>query len=312
MPLWVRALLAADHLASRAQIAREALRDELLLAFIRPEDRAALTTALYARQSTYLPGGQRFEGGLFAWEKRVLELPFFPRSGRILLGAAGAGRELVALVERGFEVVAFDPCAPFADAARSVIDPAKATVVHASYADLVDVAHGRPGPLAFLREEPGFDAVILGWGSLSHVTPSSERLELLRALATIAPRAPVLASFALDAEHPIPPASKGRMRDTLRRLFTQLNAPGLSEGSDYFSPHGGFFSNLHSGELTTLARGAGYEVALFNDAPYPHAVFVPLGGHVTLDQGPPPDTLPAGQEEKHPSMNVGPSANNET
>ena len=104
---------------------REGIRDELLLAWIPPAERVALTAALYAGQSTYLPGGPRFEGGLFAWEERALEA--FPRSGRVLLGAAGAGRELGALVARGFEVVAFDPCQPFVDAARGVAPRDRAT-----------------------------------------------------------------------------------------------------------------------------------------------------------------------------------------
>jgi len=272
IPLWVRALLAADKAATRVQNAREALRDELMLAFIPIEERAALTAAIYARQTTYLPGGQRFEGGLFSWEKRVLDSPHFPREGRVLVGAAGGGREVKGLLERGFRVVAFDPCAPFADAARGLSDNA---FVQASYADLVDAVRGRGGPLAFLRDAPPFDAAILGWGSLSHVTPASERRALLFAMRELAPHAPVLASFALDHDLPVPRISKGRARDTLRRLFTVLNAPGISEGGDYFSPAGGFFSNLHALEIESLARETGYELALFEDAPYPHALFVP-------------------------------------
>lgn len=277
VPLWVRALLAADRLATRAANAREALRDELLLAWIRPEDRAALTAALYAHQSTYLPGGHRFKSGLFPWEKRVLEAPPFPRSGRVLLGAAGAGRELVALVERGFEVVAFDPCAAFVEAARGVAEGSKATVVEASYADLVSAAAGRGGPLTFITAGAPFDAIVLGWGSLSHVTPARERLALFKATRAVAPRAPVLASFALEPDSAAPPGSKGRARDALRSLFARMGAPGISEVGDHVYPDGGFFSNLGADEMMKLAWAAGYEVALYEDAPYPHALLVPLG-----------------------------------
>src|SRR5262249_22445928 len=151
----------------------------------------ALTAFVYADQRTYLPGGARFQGGLFGWERRALDAPVFPRSGRVLIGAAGAGRELCALVERGFSVVAFDPCAPFADAARKAAPRDGATVVQASYEDLVDAVEGRGGPLELLRAEPPFDAVVLGWGSFSHVMPASARLALLRALRVLAPRGPV-------------------------------------------------------------------------------------------------------------------------
>jgi hypothetical protein len=284
VPLWARAFLAADRLATRVTNVREGLRDELFLAFIPPSERADLTAALYAEQSTYLPGGHRFQSGLFAWEKRVFDSALFPKSGRILLGAAGAGRELIALLDRGFSVVAFDPCEAFVLAARRVASTspehlARATVVRASYADLTRAADSAAGPLAFLTSSPSFDAVILGWGSLSHVLPASERLALFQALHALAPGAPVLASFSLEPDSSAAPGSKGRVRDALRRLFAALGAPGPSEAGDHFYPDGGFFSNLSTDEIVELAFRAGYEVALVEDAPYPHAVLVPHGGH---------------------------------
>jgi len=274
-PLWVRALLAWDRVAVRAQNAREGLLDELALAWIRPEDRADLTAVIYAKQGTYLPGGAQFQGGLFAWERRALDAPPFPRAGRVLLGAAGAGRELVALIERGFSVVAFDPCAPFAEAARRLPSADHATIVQASYADLVDAAEGRPGPLDMLRSAPPFDAVVLGWGSFSHVMPRAARLALLRALRTFAPKAPVLLSFALSPGGT--PKDKGRVRGALRRIFAATGAPGVSEVGDHFFANGGFFSFLTQDDILKLAWEAGYEVARFEEQPYAHAILVPHG-----------------------------------
>ena len=285
VPLWVKALLAVDRATLRLDSLRDGVRDELLLAWIRHEDRAGLTAAVYAEQGTYLPGGHRFQSGLFPWERRAFDLPIFPRSGRVLIGAAGAGRELVALEERGFSVVAFDPCAPFADAARSVADPARSTVIHASYADLVAAAEGRESPLASAITGAPFDAVILGWGSLSHVLPSSARSALLRAVHTLAPNAPVLTSFAIEVDSSAPPESKGRVRDTLRRLFSALHAPGVSEAGDHFFLNGGFFAYLGHDEIVRLAWASGYEVAHYEDTSYPHAILVPL--HTAEGKRPP-------------------------
>jgi len=275
-PLWVRALLAWDRLALRADNIRESIIDEALLAWICPEDRAAVTSLVYAAQESYLPGGLRFQSGLFAWERSALDSPLFPRSGRVLLGAAGAGRELTALLDRGFEVVAFEPCAPFADAARALSAGARATVFQAAYADLVRAVEGRGGPLASIREGPPFDAILLGWGSFSHVMPASERFALLRALRGVGPRAPILMSFALEPEPGSVPPGKGRVRGALQRLFAALGAPGVSEQGDHFLSNGGFFSFLSRDELVRLAFDARYEVALFEDLPYPHAILVPL------------------------------------
>jgi hypothetical protein len=277
VPLWVKALLAVDRATQRLDSLRDGLRDELLLAWIPQEHRSDLTAAVYAGQQTYFPGGYRFRSGLFPWEQKAFDSPLFPRSGRVLVGAAGAGRELVALVERGFDVVAFDPCAPFADAARGVADAAKSTVIHASYGDLVDAAEGRGGPLAEAVAGAPFDAVVLGWGSLSHVLPSTARASLLRAVRTLAPHAPVLTSFAIVPDSGGEPESKGRVRDTLRRAFKALHAPGVSEAGDHFFVDGGFFTYLGSDEIVRLAWAAGYEVAHFADTPYAHAILVPLG-----------------------------------
>jgi hypothetical protein len=273
----VRVLLAFDRVARRAASLQEGLRDELMLAWIVPEDRLRVTASLYAEQASYLPGGRHFKGGLFPWEQRVLESGMFPHKGRVLLGAAGGGRELMALLERGFEVVAFDPCERFAEAARQAsASHAGASVFHASYADLVDAAAGRGGPLSLAVRSQGFDAVVLGWGSLSHVTFPADRLSLLRALRAIAPRAPVLASFGLRPVALESPQSKGRVRNTLRRFFAAMGAPGSSGPGDLFDPDAGFLTMFAADEITSLAWEAGYEVALWEEGSYPHAVLVPL------------------------------------
>ncbi|MDC3957520.1 class I SAM-dependent methyltransferase [Polyangium jinanense] len=280
IPPWIRALLAADRLAHRIATAREGLRDELLLAWIPEADRAALTAALYARQKTYLPGGHRFESGLFTWEKRVLDAPTFPRRGCVLVGAAGAGREVVALLERGYEVTAFDPCEDFVESARTLTRGRSAEILLGSYDDLIAASEGRGGPLASLGDPLSFDAVILGWGSLSHVLPASARLGLLRAVRALAPRAVVLTSFQLRHDSEAKTETKGRLRDALRRAFTAMGAPGRSEPGDQFYPDGGFFSYLSPDEIPRVAFEAGYEVVLFEEGPYPHALLAPLTGAV--------------------------------
>jgi hypothetical protein len=275
VPTWLLALLAFDRNAQRLSNLRHRVRDELLLAWTAPKDRAALTAALYADQSTYLPGGRRFQSGLFAWEKAVIDGDRFPRSGRVLVGAAGAGREAMALIERGFSVLAFDPCEPFVAAARAAAPADRATFVHAAYDDLVAAVAGRGGPLAEAVAGPPFDAVILGWGSLSHVLPERARAELLHALRRLAPAAPVLASFFLAPDMVTKASGKGRVQEGLRRLFRALGAPSVSEIGDQFTVELGFFSNLFVDDVVRLASDAGYEVAVLAESPFAHALFVP-------------------------------------
>jgi hypothetical protein len=277
VPVWARALLAADRALLRVGNALGSVRDEAFLAWIPPEERTALTASLYADMPSYFPGGKRFEMGLFPWEARVLSSPPFPPSGRVLLGGAGAGRELAALVERGFDVVAFDPCRPFADAARTLGrgGTRSVEVLHASYDDLVRAASGRGGPLAPACTGRPFDAVVLGWGSLSHVMPARARLELFRALRVICPDGPVLASFGLVTDPVGHAMNKNRVGKALRRVFAALGAPGTSEDRDHFLSGAGFVAFLERSEVRELARDSGYEIAVFEEGAHPHALFVP-------------------------------------
>ncbi|MBK9262803.1 MAG: hypothetical protein IPM54_23740 [Polyangiaceae bacterium] len=268
---WVRSFLWLDGVVQRAVNLQDSLRDELFLAWIPPGERTAITTSLYSREPSYMPGRGHVERGLFPAEEYALRARPLAPGARILLGAAGTGRELVTLVQRGFDVVAFDPCSSFADAARSIAPQSK--FVDASYADVIQAARSGTGPLAFVRDEPAFDAIMFGWGSLSHVLPHAERVSLFSALRTLAPRAPIFASFLFRPD--TADFTRGRARNAFKRIFTTLGAPGTSEKGDHFSPYIGFFSALGREEIDMLAAESGYDVVHFDAGADAYAVFEP-------------------------------------
>jgi len=268
---WVRGFLWLDRAVQRAVNLQDSLRDELFLAWVPPDERTPLTTALYSREGSYMPGRGHVERGLFPAEEYAFRARPLAPGSRILLGAAGTGRELVTLVARGFEVVAFDPCSSFAAAARS-ISP-NVTFIDASYADVVHAVSNGQGPLAFLMEGPPIDAVMFGWGSLSHVLPHAARVALFRALRRLAPRAPLFTSFLFRPENA--DFTRGRARNALKRLFTALGAPTTSEKGDHFSPYIGFFSALGRQEIDELAAESGYDIVHFDAGADAYAVFEP-------------------------------------
>jgi hypothetical protein len=268
---WVRGFLWLDAAIQRAVNLQDSLRDELFLAWVPPDERTTLTTMLYGREASYMPGHGHVERGLFPAEEYAFRARPLKPGSRILLGAAGTGRELVALVERGFDVVAFDPCATFAEAARSVVPRAK--FIDAAYADVIAAATHQSGPLAFLRDEKPIDGILFGWGSLSHVLPHVERVRLFRAMRQIAPKAPIYASFLYRPE--TTDYTRGRARNALKRIFTTLGAPSTSEKGDHFSPYIGFFSALGRAEIDELAAESGYDVVFFDAGADAYAVFEP-------------------------------------
>ncbi len=266
--LRAKAILALDRgLHDFHQFAGE-LRDELLVAWTTPTERDAITASIYASQPTYSEGGRMFRDGLFAWESAVLDSPHFPRAGRVLLGGAGGGREIAALIERGYDVSAFEPSDLYAQALASAQRSRRSTVVRASYSHLIDAVAGRPSPLETLVRTSKFDAVILGWGSFSHVIDPAERESLLRATHSLAPRAPVLLSYLPRAPSQPPRGWRRLLRSVLGRAPSSHD-PG-------FSQYAGFWVGLDDDDITQLAALTGYRVAMRDSTQYPHAVLVPI------------------------------------
>lgn len=267
---WIRGFLRLDAAMQRVFNLHDSLRDEVFLAWVPLDERTAVTTSLYSQEDSYLPGRGHVERGFFPAEEYAFRARPIPEGSRVLLGAAGTGRELVTLIERGYDVIAFDPCATFADAARANLP--RATFVDAAYADVLRANEGR-GPLAFLRDGAPVDAIMFGWGSLSHVMPHAERVSLFRAFRKLAPKAPIFASFLYLPE--VTNFTRGRARKALQRIFSALGAPNKSERGDHFSPYIGFFSALGRQEIDKLAQESGYDLVHFDAGSDAYAVFEP-------------------------------------
>ncbi|MES1185313.1 MAG: class I SAM-dependent methyltransferase [Myxococcales bacterium] len=275
-PIWSRLLYGFSRALSALDIGQQIVRDELLFAFLPPSQRSGLTFDAYSRSRSYVVGGAYFLHGLWAWEAALLGDPRVPRSGRVLLPAAGGGRELQVLLERGYEVFAFEPVYPLFESARSVGVAAgsRATVVQANYRDLVAKADGKPGPLDGLGGH--FDLCLLGWGSLSHLTEPGAALEALRAVRALAPDAPVIVSFLLRIKGT--PDVKGgarKLRHGLRRVFKAIGAPEVPVGLRFGTSHG-FCYEYSASEFIELSERAGYQVAVVSEHVYPHALLLPI------------------------------------
>jgi len=272
IPLWLRPALAVEQALGALARAAAILVEEIALAWIPPPRRDETTAAVYGAQRMYLAGSEHFERGFFDWEARAIAAPEFPRAGRILIGGAGGGREARALSALGYSVVAFDPSAPLVEGGRRDLAGHPVTLVRASYDDLARAARGEPSSLDLVLRGVSFDAVILGWASLSHVMDAAARLEVLRSARALAPSAPLLLSFlAAGATAP----EIGRGRRTLRRWFARMGAPGRAAPGDRFVAWAGFLHVLATDDVRTLATEAGYRVALLDASPYGLALLVP-------------------------------------
>jgi hypothetical protein len=260
---WLRPFLFLDlHLSPLARFARM-LRDELLWALVPESKRARINEWIYRRDPRYRPGGEFFEGGLFDWEKKIFAHPEFPRNGTILLGGAGAGRELVALSRLGYGVIGFEPVEDLLETARSVAANLPGVELHpGGYADLAD----------FPIDKLQIDAVVLGWGSFSNLLTQPARIGLLTSIRTRAPRAPLLLSVLPESTLP-----SGRIERIRRMIRSALRFVGLTPASpgNTFLSTAGFAHLFTPEEITDLAARTGYEVIAGDWLPYPHALLRP-------------------------------------
>lgn len=196
-------------------------------------------------------------GGLAEWEVAVAD-EFLPAEGRVVVTAAGGGREVLALARRGLEVAGYEANERLVAAGRDLIA-----------ADGVPGASLDPSPRdAFPAVAGPCDAVVVGWGSYIHLQGRATRVDFLRgARAALAPGAPLLLSFwerppgeeryfrlvagaarPLRAVRRLPPPELG---DTMRESFVHW-----------------FTRSEVEGELAE----AGFAPVLYRSEPYAHAV----------------------------------------
>jgi hypothetical protein len=122
--------------------------------------------------------------GFLDWELAMVNR-HFPPGSRILVAAAGGGREVLALRRAGYTADGFE-CNPIlvqaSDAIFEQLGEARGVM-------LCPADHVPPGP-------PGYGGLIVGWSAHTHIPTRARRVAFLQALRQRAlPGSPVLLSF---------------------------------------------------------------------------------------------------------------------
>lgn len=251
---WAARGLRATMVFDRAATVAGAARSALVLAFASDEVLARYSDLAYGATTSYLPDSPDFDANLFPFEEEALERYFPPPPGRILIGAAGGGREALALARRGYEVVAFEPSAPLVSGLAAHIPAGlKVSAYRATYEDLPRLAPALPGAdAADLNALPRFDAAILGWGSLSHLLSEERQVAALRAMSAVTD-GPVLVSFRTD------PHATGEARSQRERIKRLLPGRNKIHGN-YFNMQIGFYQAFSREQLESIFAQAGLRV----------------------------------------------------
>jgi hypothetical protein len=179
----VRWFKQADQWFTRWISIAGALHEGFWLGCLRPDDLDAITAGHYGQSLEYA-SAEHNQRGLFDWERVVVEQYFQPGS-RILVAAAGGGREVLALRRAGFQAEGFD-CSP--------------TLVQAADAIFNRLGEPRGVTLCPSGEVPSgpalYRGLVVGWSGYTHIPARQRRIAFLQQLRNRAlPGTPVLVSF---------------------------------------------------------------------------------------------------------------------
>lgn len=289
-PWWLRALTSVDRIYGGFAIAR----DEFALSRLRETQWSSLVVERYEAAVGFY-GGESNERGFVDDERALVERWLPPPPGRVLVTAAGAGREVLALWALGYEVAAFDPAEALLDQLRPALrrHQIDAPVALARHEDFMDAALGAggTGELEDLLAAAPFSGVLLGLNSFTHLRTPEIRVRLLRACRAVCPTGPVLASFYL--EH----LPMSRVRSIARSLFARLPGAQQVTPGDQVGIYG-YEHAFRQDELQTLAGLAGYELAHLEAGFIPCAVFLPPNSN----GGGPGKTAPVADHRLHDEL----------
>ena len=233
-----------------------ALHEGFWLGVLRADDLDAITAGHYRQSQEYASAGHN-QRGLFDWERVVVEQYFQPES-RILVAAAGGGREILALRRAGFQAEGFD-CSP--------------TLVQAGDALFDGLGERRGVTLCAAGQVPSgpaiYQGLIVGWTGYTHIPTRRRRIAFLDGLRNRAlPGAPVLISF-----FPREASSRCETLNYWTARVSRFLFRGRDEESELGDHLGWCFShNFIKEEIEGELKEAGFRPVFYSEVGEGHAV----------------------------------------
>jgi len=159
----------ADRWFNRLVKFTGAVHEGFWLGCLSADDLNALTAGHYQQSHDY-SSTEHNQRGLFDWEAAILNRYFQPGS-RILVAAAGGGREVLALRRAGFRADGFECCTHLVQAADALFDQLREPR-GVSLCAPDEVPHG---PAIY-------EGLIVGWSAYTHIPTRTRRVAFLNGL----------------------------------------------------------------------------------------------------------------------------------
>ena len=225
-----------------------ALIQGLSLGLLSNEDLERLTERRYLTNSAPYSDESYLNSGLFLWEREAIRR-YFPPGGRILVAAAGAGREMIALANSGFIVDGFDCCAPLVECGQ------RALKKHHIDAKLAYVS-----PSSVPECGGHYDAVLVGFSGFMYIPGRNRRIRFLRDLRQFLDAgAPVMVSFTEGSpgRRRVWTAKIGTAVRRLRRAEPVEEGDWLEAGFQHHFVRQQIFSEMHEAAIELIYFSGG-------------------------------------------------------
>jgi hypothetical protein len=198
------------------------------------------------------------ENGLFDWEEKAVK-DYFNKESKVLVIAAGTGRESFGLKKQGFKTLSFECNHDLREWGNKHIFKGP---------EIKSLLRNE-----FPNTEESLCGAVIGWGSYMLMMGRKNRVFLLKQLAEkLEQGSPVLLSFFLRN----PKSFKHHLICLIASFFRvcTLRAP-VDVGDELCYEYVHRFTQT---ELEKELDDAGFELVKFVEAPYPHAVAIKRSG----------------------------------
>ena len=232
-----------------------ALFQGITLALFDNDGLERLTERRYSERFASYETPPYVNSGFLIWERDAID-SYFPKGGQVLVAAAGAGREMIALSNAGFKVSGFDCCQPLVESGQKLLKQHQIDAV---------LEYARPSTVPSSQRQ--HDAALVGFSGYMYIPGRDRRIRFLKDLsALVKPNSPVMISF-IEGSVGARRSWTARIGTTLRRL---RRADPVEEGDCLKD---GFQHHFLREQIQSEMNEAGLDLVFYNGGTcYGHAV----------------------------------------